>query len=174
MNQFIVGLDIGTAYIKAAVAENRDGGPVVRATFKERSAGLRKGAIVDLADASSSVSRALHEVRKISKSALKNVYLNIGTSHVNTQHSRGIVAVSRADSEIYHDDIERAVKASQAVNVAPNRMIVHNITREYVVDGVSDIADPLGLSGSRLEVQSLVIDAFTPHVKGLMRVADQV
>src|SRR3989344_4099378 len=163
-SDFIVGLDIGTSAIKVAVAENRGGQPVIRTVFKESSAGFRKGAVSDLAEASSGVARTLHEIKKISKSAAKNIYLNIGTTHVNVQYSRGIVAVSRADSEIYRDDIDRAVKASQAVTIAPNRMIVHYVAQEYVVDGVSDIIDPLGLSGSRLEVNGLIIDAFTPHV----------
>ena len=43
------------------------------------------------------------------------------------QVSRGIVAVSRADAEIYQDDIDRAVRASQAVNLPQNRMIVHTL-----------------------------------------------
>ncbi len=171
-SEYIIGLDIGTSGIKVAIAENRNGRPELKAVFKEPSAGLRKGAIHDLAEASPSVARALVHVRKISKQALKTIYVNIGTPQIKSQNSRGIVAVSRADSEIYQDDIDRAVKASQAINVAPNRIIIHNVTREYIVDGVGDIADPLGLSGNRLEVNSLVIDAFSPHIKSLMRVIE--
>jgi len=168
----IVGLDIGTAFIKVAIAENRGGKPALKAVFKEPSGGMRKGAIVDMAETSQALSKALSEARKISKSALRTVYVNIGTSQAKSQGSKGIVAVSRADSEIYQDDIERVVKGSQAVNLAPNRMIVHNITREFIVDGVGDISDPLGLSGNRLEVNSLIIDAFAPHVKSVMRVLE--
>jgi cell division protein FtsA len=171
-SRFIVGIDIGTSSVKVAVAENRDGKPVLRSVLKEPSAGVRKSAIVDLADASPVVARVLGEVKKISKAALKTVYVNIGTPQIKAQTSRGIVAVSRADSEIYQDDIDRVIKASQAVNVAPNRMIIHNITREYIVDGVGDIIDPLGLSGNRLEVNSLIVDAFTPHVKSIMRIVE--
>lgn len=133
---------------------------------------MRKGAIVDLAEASQSISRAISGVKKVSKAAAKNIYLSIGTPQVKVQTSKGIVAVSRADTEIYQDDIEKVVKASQAVTLPPNRTIIHNVTREFVVDGVGDIADPLGLSGSRLEVQSLIIDAFAPHVKNLVRVVE--
>jgi cell division protein FtsA len=170
--QCVLGLDIGTATIKVAVAENHRGRPFLVSILKESSSGLRKGAIVDLAEASSAVSRVLQEVKKIEGAALKNVYLNIGTTQIKAQHSHGVVAVSRADSEIYQDDIDRAVKASQAVAVSPNRMIVHNVTREYIVDGVGDISDPLGLSGNRLEVQSIIIDAFAPHVKNLIRAVE--
>ncbi len=171
-SQLITGLDIGTASVKVAVAENRGGRPALKAVFKEPSAGMRKGAIVDLGETASAVSRALSEVKKIARGALKSIYVNIGTHQVKSQISRGIVAVSRADSEIYEDDIERVIKASQAVNLAPNRMIIHNVTREFIVDGVGDIADPLGLAGNRLEVSSVIVDAFSPHVKSVMRVVE--
>jgi cell division protein FtsA len=171
-SSFITALDIGTATIRVAVAENVRGKPALRLLHREQSAGVRKGAIVDVTEASHAVSRALAEVRKAAKPALKSVYCAIGTPHAKVQTSRGIVAVSRADTEIYQDDVERVVKAAQAVNLPPNRTIVHNVTREYIVDGVGDIADPLGLSGSRLEAVSFVIDVFTPHVKNLVRVVE--
>lgn len=171
-SRFITGLDIGTASIKVAVAENRGGRPALKAVFKEPSGGIRKGAIVDLGEAASAVSKALNEVKKIARGALKSIYVNIGTHQVKSQASHGVVAVSRADSEIYKDDVERVIRASQAVNLPPNRMIIHNVTREFIVDGVGDIADPLGLAGNRLEVQSVIVDAFSQHVKSVMRVTE--
>ncbi len=171
-SHFLVGVDIGTATTKVAVVEDRGKQKILRALFKQPSAGLRRGAISDLPEAVPALMKTLEGARVISKSALKKVYVNLGTPQIKIQASRGIVAVSRVDNEIYQDDIDRAVKASQAVNLAPNRMIVHTITREFVVDGVPDIGNPLGLSGGRLEVNSLIIDAFAPHVKSLMRLAE--
>ena len=55
---------------------------------------------IDLGEASQAINRALSEVKKISKSALKNIYVSIGTPQAKMQASRGIVAVSRADAEI--------------------------------------------------------------------------
>ncbi len=171
-SNLVTGLDVGTSSIKVAVAERRDGKPALVHVNKIPCYGMRKGAVVEMSEVSQAVARALAGVRKISKSALKNIYLSIGTPQTKMQSSRGIVAVSRADAEIYQDDVERAVRASQAVNLPQNRTIIHTRVREYVVDGVGDIADPLGLSGSRLEVQSLIIDAFSPHIKNLIRVAE--
>ncbi len=170
--EFITGLDIGTASIKVAVAQPRGGRLALVHVHKEQSAGIRKGAIVDIAETSHIVSRVLADVKKISKSAVRNIYLSIGTPQVKMQLSRGIVAVSHADGEIYQDDVDRAVRASQAVNLPQNRTIIHTLTKDYVVDGVGDIAEPLGLSGNRLEVQSVIIDAFSPHVKALIHAVE--
>lgn len=168
-SNFITGLDIGTSNVKVAVAENKNGRPILRSVFKRPSSGLRKGAIVDISETAAVVRGALDEVRKISKQAVKNIYVNVGTTHVKVHNSKGIVAVSRADNEIYQDDIDRVIKASQAVNNSQNRIIVHTITKEFIIDGASDIMDPMGLTGSRLEVQSIVIDAFSQHIKNIMR-----
>ncbi len=169
---FITGLDVGTSSIKVVVAECRGHRPAIVHVHKEEALGLRKGAVIDLGEASQAINRALGEVKKVSKSALKNVYVSIGTPQAKMQTSRGIVAVSRADAEIYKDDIDRAVRASQAVNLPQNRTIIHTLTKEFMIDGVGDIVDPLGLSGSRLEVQSLIIDAFSPHIKTLVRAVE--
>ena len=170
--KFVTGLDVGTSSIKVAVAERRDGKPALVHVAKVPCYGMRKGAIVEMSGVSQAIARALAGVRKVSKSASKSIYLSIGTPQAKMQSSRGIVAVSRADAEIYQDDIDRAVRASQAVNLPQNRTIIHTLVKEYIVDGVGDITDPLGLSGSRLEVQSLIIDAFSPHIKNLIRAVE--
>ncbi|HEY4526079.1 MAG TPA: cell division protein FtsA [Candidatus Paceibacterota bacterium] len=171
-SQQILGLDIGTSEIKVAIAENRDGKPALISVFKQPSFGLRKGAVVDLAETSSAVAKALFEAKKISRPALKKIYVNVGTHQVKAQLSKGIVAISRSDSEIYQDDVDRVIQLSQSINLSANRIIVHNITREYILDGVPDVSDPIGLGGSRLEVSSVIVDAFAPHIKSVMRAVE--
>ncbi len=168
--QQILGLDIGSDTIKAVIAESLpDGRILLKAGFRKPSRGLRKGVVVDMESATNTVGGLLDKVREVSKSALKNIYLRVGGSDVRVQSSRGITAVSRANSEIYKDDVDRVVQASEAVNLPPNRMILHTIKKEFIVDGVGDIQDPLGMTGSRLEVLSLILDAFQPTIKNLSK-----
>lgn len=169
-NNFITGLDIGSTSLKAAIAEvKKDGQLSLVKLIKTSSGGMRKGNVDDLSEMTRSLNLMFGEIKKVSKNALKNIYINVGGSDVHIQSSRGIVAVSRADSEIYQDDIDRALQASQAINLPPNRMVLHAIIREYIVDGVGDIRDPLGMIGNRLEVNSLIIDAFGHGVKNLTK-----
>lgn len=172
---FITALDLGTSQIKVLVAETKkDGKLSLLSVFKMPSTGLRRGEIISLEEVVQSLHPAIKEIKQISKSAAKNIFINIGGGNVKLQNSRGIVAVSRADSEIYSDDIDRVISASQAINLGPNRMILHAITREFVVDGIGEISDPLGMTGSRLEVNSLIIDAFKPTVNNLIKIVEAV
>ncbi len=167
---YITALDLGSSQIKAIVAEaQRDGQLSLLGVFKIPSTGLRKGEISTFEETVQSLKSAFKEIRQINKSALRNIFVNVGGSNIKIQNSRGIVAVSRPDNEIYTEDIERVIKASQAINLGPNRMILHTITREFIVDGIGDIIDPLGMVGSRLEVNSLIVDAFKPSVNNLVK-----
>lgn len=170
---FIVGLDIGSSTLKAAVAEiGKDRKLSLLKIFKMPSRGVRKGMVDELGEATGAVNQILSEIKKDYPNAHKNVFLNTGSAQVRTQVSRGIVAVSRADYEICQDDIDRVNQASQAVKMPPNRMVVHTITKEYLVDGVGDIRDPLGMIGNRLEANVVLVDAFTPAIKNISKVVE--
>ncbi len=173
-NQFLA-LDVGSANIKAAVGEiKKDNKLSLFSFFKMPSRGMRRGMVDDAVEVSSAINQTFNEIKKHHKDAHRRIYLNIGSAHARSQVSRGIVAVSRADYEIYQDDIARVVQASQAINLPPNRMIINAINQEYIVDGVGEIKDPLGMVGNRLEVNSLIIDAFSPAVKNIIKCVEMV
>ncbi|OHB18055.1 MAG: cell division protein FtsA [Parcubacteria group bacterium RIFCSPHIGHO2_01_FULL_45_26] len=170
MSNYIVGLDLGSQNIKVAVAEiKKEGKPSLVKVFKVPSSGIRRGIVDDVAEATRSVNNALAEVKKISKNAIKNIYLGVGSNDTKIQTSKGIVAVSRADFEISKDDLDRVIDASRALNLPPNRMVLHLIIQEFIVDGVGGIKDPIGMVGNRLEVNSTIVDAFAPTVKNVSR-----
>ncbi|MFH1189042.1 MAG: cell division protein FtsA [bacterium] len=166
----VLGLDVGSRTIKAVIAERKEGGKIqITDYIVGESRGIRKGIVVDMDEATAALNTVFTEVKRLSKGALKNIYLGVGCSDVQAQISRGIVAVSRANSEIHLDDVTRVLQASEAVNLSANRTILHTITREFIVDGIGDIQDPLGMVGSRLEVMSVVVDIFQPAIRNIMK-----
>lgn len=172
---YITSLDIGTSEIRALVAETqKDRRLSLAGLFKSKAEGLRKGEIVSIDDASRVLALLFDDIKKIHKTALKNIFLGVGGSNIKMESSRGIAAVSRSDNEIYQDDVQRVIKASQAISLGPNRMILHTLTREFIVDGTSGIVDPLGMVGNRLEVQSLIIHSFKSSVNSLIKCVEAV
>src|SRR3990167_5306336 len=139
MPNLITGLDIGTAHIKAIVAEQKkDRGLEILEIFRGKSAGIRRGCITDIDDAARAIHEVLTSVREQNPHAVKNMYVNIGGQNIKAQASQGIVAVSRPNSEIYQDDIDRVMRASESINLSGNRMVIHTITRQFVVDHIGD------------------------------------
>src|SRR3989344_115477 len=170
---YLTALDLGSSEIKALLLESdRNGRMILSGVFKKPSAGIRRGEIISAEDAVGPLRELFKEIRKTNKSALRNIFVDVGGGMVKLQHSKGIVAVSRADNEIYHEDVERVIKASQAINIGSNRMILHTLTREFVVDTIAGVIDPLGMFGNRLEVNSLIIDAFRASVHAVTKCVD--
>ncbi|PIR88546.1 MAG: cell division protein FtsA [Candidatus Harrisonbacteria bacterium CG10_big_fil_rev_8_21_14_0_10_44_23] len=170
MSKFIVGLDVGSSQIKAAIAEQKNQNEFVLKDLKRfPSMGMRRGMIDNFSDAAQSIGRALQEINEDYPRSIRNLILSVGSEKVNIQTSKGVVAVSRADDEIYQDDIKRVTQSSQAINISPNRIILHPLTQEFIVDGEEGIRDPLGMTGKRLEANSLIIDDFAPAVNNLTK-----
>ncbi len=167
---YCIGLDIGSQSIRAAVAQQqRDGSYALAALLKTSSGGVRRGVIDNSSQTTQALSTIIAQAKTISRSSIAHITAAIGSADLKVQYSKGVVAVSRADDEIYQDDINRVLQSARALNLAANRMIVDTIIKEYLVDGITGIQDPLGMVGKRLEVNMLVVDAFTPSVKNLER-----
>jgi cell division protein FtsA len=175
MSNLITGLDIGSSQIKGVVATpKKDGTLAVLSVFKQPAAGLRRGIVVDVEEFTASLRELVIDLNKISRQATQNVFVNFQSEQIHCRSSRGIVAVSRADQEIQQDDIDRAIQSSRAVKLSSNHVVLHNIMREFFVDDIGDIADPLGMTGSRLEVSTLIVEAFAPHINTLVKNMEKV
>lgn len=175
MSNLITGLDIGSSQIKGIVAEEKkDGTLFVVSAFKQPMSGLRRGMVVDAEDATQILRDLVLDLQKISKKATSNIFVNVNSEHMRTRHSKGIAAVSRADQEIQQDDVDRVMDASKAVKLLPNRMVLHNIIREYFVDDIGEIYQPIGMIGNRLEVATVMVEAFAPQVNLIVKTLERV
>lgn len=168
--KIIVGLDVGTCNIRAAVAMAKDGAvPQILGVGKVASLGLRKGVVVDIDETVKGIKEALRLAERISGYEIDRVFVSVGGSHISCRMSKGVIAVSRADGEISQEDKERAVNAASAISLQPNREILHVLPRRFTVDNQDAIKDPVGMSGVRLETDALIVEGSTPFIKNLIK-----
>ena len=169
--KIITALDIGTTNIRLVVAKIREGNsrPQVIGVVSASSQGMIKGAVVDMEDMVKSVKQVKELAEKKTGLEINHAFVNIGGSHITCRVSKGVVAVSRADGEISEEDKNRAVEAAKAISISPNREIIHTLPRRFKVDETDDIKNPVGMNGVRLEVDALLIEGATPHIKNLIK-----
>ncbi len=167
----IVGLDIGSTLVRTIVGQIRaeDEKPHIIGMGVAPSSGIRRGVVVDVDETVSSISASLEEAERITGIPVERVTLSVGGSHIASQRSRGVIAVSRADGEIAPDDVARVIDAAQAVHVPTNREILHVIPRHFTVDDQQGIKDPVGMTGIRLEVEANIIEGSTAAIKNLTK-----
>ncbi len=168
--QYIVGLDIGTQTIRVVQGKVEDSGTInIIGASSVPSIGLRRGVIVDIDEAVSSISAVLERVERMTGVAVRSANIAVGGNHIACIDSKGVIAVSRADGEISESDVVRVIDASQAISIPPNREVIHVIPKTFTLDGQAGIKDPLGMTGIRLEVETILIHGATPFLKNLQK-----
>lgn len=172
---FITGIDIGNSTIKTVIAEFKPNyqRPQIIGIGISQSNGLRRGLVVDLEEATKDLKESIVQAESSSGVKIKNAYVSISGSHIRTQLSKGVIAVSRADNEVSENDIQRVIEAASAVSLPQNREILHIIPKRFIVDGQEYVNKPLGIKGIRLEAEVLIIDALTPYIKNLAKVVNE-
>jgi cell division protein FtsA len=98
-----------------------------------------------------------------------SAHVGIAGPHVSSMNSRGIVAIADPRHPITEGDIQRALESARIVNVPNNRDVIHVVPRYYVVDGQDHVVDPLGMFGSRLDVETHVVTAGSSAMHNLIQ-----
>ena len=162
----VVGIDIGTTKVCTLVARvEGERNMRILGVGIEPSQGIRKGNIVDLAAASTSIARSIEKAQRTSGFEITSALVSLAGAHVELVNSRGVVGIS--GGVIDDVDVARAIEAAQAVAIPHNRQIIHVIQRSFVVDGQDGIRTPIGMHGYRLEVEAHIITAAQSTVENL-------
>ncbi|MFH1233444.1 MAG: cell division protein FtsA [Patescibacteria group bacterium] len=172
-DNIVAGLDIGSTAIRLIVgqqASNESSEQLrVLGAVTTPSEGISKAIVNSIEDTTSSISACLEKAEKLIGVPVTRVWVGINGPNLKCEKSHGVVAVGRSDNEITEDDIERAIEAAQALAVPPNYEILHVIPVKYTVDNQEDIKDPLGMTGVRLEVETLIIQGLSSQIKNLTK-----
>lgn len=171
--KIVVGIDVGT-YKTVGVIAKVDEFVHVLGVSEIKSSGIKKGQIVDIADAVNAINTAIEAAERMAGYSVSHVFVSIGGSQIESQNSRGVVAVSTPQGEITPNDLSRVIDAAKAISLPSTREIIHVLPRNYIVDGQEGIRDPIGMSGVRLEVDTHIITANSIAVRNLDRAFSEV
>lgn len=165
----IVGLDIGTTKICAIVAQVTPGeGVNIIGVGSSPSRGLRKGVVVNIDSTVESIKKAVEEAELMAAVQINSVYIGIAGSHISSETAKGVVALKR--NEVFRSDVYRAIETAKAAAVVPSdRRVLHVLPREFIVDDQEGIQEPVGISGTRLEVDVHIVTGATTSAKNLMK-----
>lgn len=169
----VAGLDIGSTAIRMVVgqkviSENKEDLQIIGA-LEVPAEGINRGTVNSIENATSSISACLEKAERLVGVPIKRVWASINGPHIKSEKSRGVVAVGKSDGEITEDDVERAVEAARALSVPPNYEILHVIPVKYSVDNQTDVKDPVGMIGVRLEVETLIIQGLSSQINNLTK-----
>lgn len=170
----LVGLDVGTSKVAAIVAEPvGDGGLDVIGVGVVEAQGVRGGVVVNLEAAVESIKKAVEEAERTAGVEIDSVVLGLSGAHLQACNSCGVVAVADRHREITPGDVRRAIDAAKAVALPTGREIVHLLAQNFVVDGEDAVGAPVGVTGSRLQVNVHVVTGSIASTQNIIACVNQ-
>jgi len=169
-----VGIDVGSSKVCTLVGEVDDEGDVrVIGVGLVPSRGIRKGVVVNVADAMGAIAASVEKAERTSGYKIERAYVGLSGTHLSSLNSRGVVGISRREHGITVDDVDRALDAAHAIAVPHNQEVVHVIPRGYVVDGQDGVRDPIGIHGFRLEVEAHIVTSSSTAIQNLTKCVER-
>jgi len=155
----IVGIDLGTTKIAAIIAEVEDEELRIIGVGSTPSYGLKRGVIVNLEKAITSIKKAVDEASRMAGVKVDTCFAGISGSHIESINAHAMIATVRGGGVITKRDTERVIEQARAIALPMDREIIHAIPIEYIVDNEKGIKDPVGMSGVKLEAEVHIVTA---------------
>jgi cell division protein FtsA len=169
-SSIIVGLEIGTSKVCAVVGEvSSAGGLNIVGVGQSRSRGVRKGEITDPATVEEDVRQAIVEAEQMADVEIRSVHLGVTGGHVRGFTNRGVHPIPSADREITEDDVQDVIKNAKAINLPAQNHVIHAVRQHFLVDGQDGVTNPVGMLGSRVEVDVHVIHGNLNRLQNAVR-----
>lgn len=173
-SRYVVGIDIGTTAVRCVIGhlDGTTGTPTIVGVGQAANSGMRKGTVVNLSGPAQAIDTALGEAERMSGYQVNGAVLSINGAHILSTKTDGMIAVGAMDHQITPEDLGRIEEVATIGKVPANREILEVVPHSYRLDGQDNIKDPIGMTGTRLEINANVISALSPQLQNLQKAAD--
>ena len=147
----LVGLDIGTTFIKAIVGiVNEDNEIDFLGVGKSKSLGMKRGVVIDISATVQSIEKAVEEAELVSGYKISSAFVSISGKHIQSFNATGRAAISD-NKEVSNQDLKSVEESAKAITLSNDQEILHVLPKDYEIDGQDGIKVPLGMSGIALD-----------------------
>lgn len=175
MGDLIVSIDIGTSKTCAVIGRiNKNSQLDIIGRGMSPCNGLKKGVIVDIDSTAASIKSAVEEAEAVANMRVGSAYVNIHGMHVSVINNRSWLSISNGNREITQRDIESILHSVRDIDFPEDRQLIDVIPRQYIIDGYDEIIDPVGMVGTRLEVDADIIVGKITSVQNIVKSIERV
>ncbi len=168
--KIISAIDVGTSKIATIMASVKAENDIeILGVGVVPSHGLHKGIVVNMDEARESVAASVREVERISGIRMDSAYIGVTGRHISCLNNQGVVSIPRSDRLVRPEDLKRALSAARSVSVPEGKKLLHAIPRYYALDRQEGIIHPVGMHGTRLDVETHIITASATAVQNLVK-----
>ena len=166
-----VGLDIGTTKIVAMVgAKNEFKKLEILGIGKSQSLGVHRGVVNNITQTIESIKYAIEEAKMESgEENIKEVVVGIAGQHIRSLQHSDYITRENPDKVIDNNDIDELINQVYKLVMLPGEEIIHVLPQDFKVDGQSEIKEPIGMYGSRLEANFHIVVGQVSSIRNIGR-----
>ncbi|MBA4746152.1 MAG: cell division protein FtsA [Muricauda sp.] len=167
---YSVGLDIGTTKIVAIIGRENEYGKIeILGTGRSKSLGVHRGVVNNITQTISSIQQAVEQAELNSGLKIGSVVVGIAGQHIRSLHHSDYITRPNSEEVIDNEDLDKLCNQVYKLVMLPGEEIIHVLPQEYKVDGQSEIKEPVGMYGGRLEANFHVVVGQVSSIKNIGR-----
>lgn len=167
---YSVGLDIGTTKIVAIIGKENEYGKIeILGTGRSKSLGVHRGVVNNITQTISSIQQAVEQAEVNSGLKIGSVVVGIAGQHIRSLQHSDYITRPNAEEVINDEDLDKLCNQVYKLVMLPGEEIIHVLPQEYKVDGQSEIKQPIGMYGGRLEANFHVVVGQVSSIKNIGR-----
>jgi cell division protein FtsA len=165
-----VGLDIGTTKIVAMIGKKNEYGKLeILGVGKSKSLGVARGVVNNITQTIQSIQQAINDAEINSGFKIKDVVVGIAGQHIRSIQHTDYISRSNPEEVIGGADIQLLIDQVNKLAMLPGEEIIHVLPQEFKIDGQSEIKEPIGMYGGRLESSFHVVVGQASSIRNVGR-----
>ena len=168
--ELYIGLDIGTTKIVAMIGVINEYDKLkIIGVGKSKSLGVHRGVVNNISQTIQSIQSAINEAENNSNEKIDKVIVGIAGQHIRSLQHSDYITRENSDEVIDIQDIEKVINQVYKLVMMPGEEIIHVLPQEFKIDGQSEIKEPVGMFGGRLEANFHVVVGQVSSIKNIAR-----
>ena len=169
-NELYIGLDIGTTKIVAMIGIINEYNKLkIVGVGKSKSLGVHRGVVNNISQTIQSIQGAIHEAENHSNEKIDKVVVGIAGQHIRSLQHSDYITRENSDQVIDESDIHKVINQVYKLVMMPGEEIIHVLPQDFKIDGQSEIKEPIGMFGGRLEANFHVVVGQVSSIKNIAR-----
>lgn len=175
VEDMIASIDIGTSKICTLIGYiNSDNQLVVSGKGVFPCNGIKKGTIINIESTSNAIKSSIEQAESMANVKVESAYISIPGMHVSVINNTSSLIIPREKKEITRSDVEKLLRDVRNVEIPEDMEIIDVITRQYIIDGYDGIMDPVGMVGTKLEVEADIVAGKITSVQNIVKSVERL
>jgi len=136
---------------------------------KSKSLGVARGVVNNITQTIQSIQQAILEAENNSGYKIKDVVVGIAGQHIRSIQHTDYISRSNPEEVIGEKDIQLLIDQVNKLAMLPGEEIIHVLPQEFKIDGQSEIKEPIGMYGGRLESSFHVVVGQASSIRNVGR-----